>query len=148
MLLKKDISKEQKNKLNSLVQISIKYFILTSVASFSSLLFITIVVIGFVLVAPLDYITNMVCLMLMTPYYNRGQYYEKICCLTIKCGNYCLGYCYRYTRDKMRSGESNVNNDMKEICATVTNIQPNIVMADSNTIRIEKEKTAPNAEGC
>ena len=98
-ILASDVSKEQRNELNNLIQVGIKYTILTSVASLSSLLFLFAVMAGLALAGPIDFITNMICLILMTPYYNDKDYYSRMCCGTIKCSKLCLGYCCGYSED-------------------------------------------------
>ena len=90
---------DQRNKLEQLMQVGRKYMVLTCTASLSTILLMVVVVLadGIVSASQIDYIVNMACLMLMTPYYNKDEYYDKICFLTIKCSNLCLKCCFGYT---------------------------------------------------
>lgn len=97
MLNDKGFTEQHKNKIHELIQIGMKYAILTSVASITSLIFIVMVSFELSLIAPFDYITNMICMILMTPYYDDKIYFQKLCCGAIKCGNWlslkcCHGY--------------------------------------------------------
>ena len=116
-----NISNEQRNKLNELIQTGNKYVILTMIATLSTFMLMVIVKMGYALFAGIDFITNMICLMLMTPYYNDKVYYERICCGAIRLSNWCLVCCYGYNRDLMEM--DNVINSRDEKKCTI-DLQP------------------------
>lgn len=88
-----DITPQIKYKLNNLMVIGQKNAILTSTAAITTLLLMGMVAIGYLFMAPLDLITNMICMILTTPYYNDYTYYHRICWIPIKCSNHCCNCC-------------------------------------------------------
>ena len=98
-VLKVDISRRQKDELIPLIQSGVKYSILTTVSTVCTFMALIGVANGYTTFNPAAVITNMVCLTLMTPFYTKYQYYERLCCGAIKCSKQCLGYCYGYHQD-------------------------------------------------
>lgn len=99
--LNMDISTEQRETLNELIHIGTKCFILSTVTACSTLLFMLLLVMELSLFAPLDYVTNMICMVLMTMFYNDKLYFERLCCVAIKCSDRCLNHCYGYSKDNV-----------------------------------------------
>ena len=100
--LNSDISKEQKDKLDRLVYVGTKYVILTSVASVSTFIFMLMIVFRMSWGGSYDWIINIICLILMTPYYDEKRYYKRLCCGTIKCSKWCLGYFCGYSEESIK----------------------------------------------
>ena len=96
-----NMTKQARNdfEVEELIYVGVRCVILTSVATFSTLLMMVLVVLGFPFFAPIDFIVNMVCMMWMTKYYDDKKYYERVCIITIKCSNWCLGCCCGYTEE-------------------------------------------------
>eukprot|EP01084_Bolivina_argentea_P174535 302323_1 len=83
-----------KLKLKRLRNVGRKNAILTWMATLSTLLLMAALATGYLIVAPFDYVINMICMVLMTPYYKDSYYYNKICCGIIKCsGCCCICFC-------------------------------------------------------
>eukprot|EP01084_Bolivina_argentea_P272733 464435_1 len=80
-------------RLHSLINIGLKATILTTTAGISTI--IVVLIIGLLegktgvffgyFAAPLEFIVNSLCILLMTPYYSDDKYYRKMCCIMIKC---------------------------------------------------------------
>ena len=101
ILLNKNMTEAAQNDLDveGLIYVGVKCVILTSVATLST--FLLIVAIGMMQLAwltPIDMITNMVCMMLMTNYYDDKKFYERVCIVNIKCSAWCLGCCCGYRK--------------------------------------------------
>ena len=109
-ILMRNTSQEQCRNLTPLIKIGNKYAILTSVAAISTFMTIMVAALGSHFIAPLDFIANMICMILMTNYYNEGRYYERLCCGIIKCSKPCSSCCCGYNdgmlslRDEMSGG--------------------------------------------
>ncbi len=86
----KQISKMRRNQnsemLSSLRNIGVKSKILIWTAIVSTLIILAFVAIGnSPLLVPIDTVINCICVCLMAPYYPDNMYYNKLCCLCIKC---------------------------------------------------------------
>ena len=114
-ILKSNITKKEIDELTPLIKISVKYSILTSIASLSTFLFMISIALGFSFTAPIDFITNMSCMVLMTPYYTNKKIYEKLCCLTIRFSHNCLKCCCGYNQGAFRL---NININIKPVNST------------------------------
>lgn len=80
---------ERNEETQSIMAIARKYTILTSVAAISTLgMMMLIGASSMSALMSIDFIMNITCLMLMTPYY-KDQVYEKICCGIIKMTENC-----------------------------------------------------------
>lgn len=94
-----DISMEHRKKLDELIHKGMKYFILVTVSSLSTSGLMFVIAIGLPELTPVDLVINIICLALMTPYYNKGRYYERLCCGMIACtSKCCLGCCCGYNQ--------------------------------------------------
>ena len=111
--LQSNISEQQKHELTPLIEAGIKYSILTIVASLSTFLFMVTAGLGLdkAPAMPTDFIINMICMVLMTPYYNKSKIFEKLCCGIIKCSQCCLGYCCGYHEDAVKLSITNCNSN-------------------------------------
>eukprot|EP01083_Nonionella_stella_P030023 82423_1 len=85
-----NLHNSSKNKLlGKMMYAGTKYMILVWSASFFTLLWIVVMMVGaqsyasFLII--FDFVVNPVSLILMAPYYPSNVYYERICCLCIKC---------------------------------------------------------------
>ena len=101
---KRDLKRARPKELYGIMNTGMEYAILTSIASFSTLLFMVAVAIGLLPVAPFDFVTNMACLLMMTPYYDERKYFQRICCGAILCSNGCLKCCYGYHKESTELG--------------------------------------------
>eukprot|EP01083_Nonionella_stella_P198309 728203_1 len=69
-----------------MVFVGMKVFVLTSVASITSLIFIFLIILYDIpLFAGIDYVVNSICLCLMSAYYDDDIYYKRICFICVKC---------------------------------------------------------------
>ena len=105
-MLNQDITIEQRDKLDQLIDIGKRYVILTCIASLSTIILLIVLSQGLAPLAPWDYITNMICMILMTKYYNDRTFYQRLCCLAIKCTDWCVWHCCGYTNDTMKLTET------------------------------------------
>ena len=106
-------------QLIPLINISVKYSVLTSIASISTFLLMITIALGYTFAGPIDFFVNMVCMVLMTRYYNDGKYYERFCCGAIKCSNLCLGYCCGYYGENVINLEKEITGS-DQVCASKT----------------------------
>ena len=90
------MTKQQKNEikrsyktdqgLTRLKAMGIKSSILTLTAVLSTvLILITVVILNSAMIIPIDAIINVICICLMTPYYRNETFYDRLCCLCIRC---------------------------------------------------------------
>ena len=92
--------KEEKDELAPLINTGVKFAVLASVSSLTTfILLISFVVFENAVLVPFDYNANIICMILMTPYYNDKRYYQRLCCGMIKCSKCCLGKCCGYYGD-------------------------------------------------
>ena len=99
-----EIESQTVNEARKLMQIGIKCAILTTTASFTTILFlITLAILGSGPILPIDFVTNMVCMILMTKYY-EDKHYKRICCGVVKCGDFCMRCCCGYSEETMEFG--------------------------------------------
>ena len=95
-----EMRKEDKDEITPLINTGVKFAVLASVSSLTTfVLLISFVVFTNAYLLPLDYNANIICMILMTPYYNEKRYYERLCCGAIKCSKCCLGKCCGYYGD-------------------------------------------------
>eukprot|EP01084_Bolivina_argentea_P002487 4585_1 len=95
----KKIIKESKqkdgvnNNVKTLIDLNIQLFILTSMSSVSTVTNVFgILLTNSTILGTVDVIINIICIMLMTPYYPPNKYYTKICCCCIKCTQKYINY--------------------------------------------------------
>eukprot|EP01084_Bolivina_argentea_P205533 351094_1 len=79
-----NVNKKVEDKM---IYVGAKYTILTAVAAFTTLLVILLAVLtpNLAFLVGTDGIFNAIAIMLMTPYYPDDIYYERLCCLCLKC---------------------------------------------------------------
>ena len=95
-----EMNKEEKDELTPLINTGVKFAVLVSVSSLTTfVMLMSFVLFGNAALVPFDYNTNIICMILMTPYYNEKRYYERLCCGMIKCSECCLGKCCGYYGD-------------------------------------------------
>ena len=93
------VTEKQKQELKPLITTSIKYVVLTTVAFLTTLLSIIVWSAGYTFAAPFDYIVNMICIILMTSYYEKQRYFQRLCCGGIRCIYCCMGCCCGYNEN-------------------------------------------------
>merc|ERR1712110_1255860 len=80
-------------KTLKLLKVGRKNAILTTTAMNSTIsLFILFAASNTTAILPFDFIMNMTCLILMTPYYGH-KYYTTLCCPMISCTKHCCPCC-------------------------------------------------------
>ena len=80
--------------INDYKNIAIKLSVLTSIALFTEILYIVIIlwiIPNFQIVIPIDMIVNIISMSLMTPFYNDKIFFQRLCCLCVGC---CKFICY------------------------------------------------------
>ena len=112
-----------KSDVNKLMRAGMKYAILTSIATMSSLLLMVKIALGDGSGAPLDFVVNMVCMVLMTKYYNDKRVYERLCCGAIKCSYCCLGCCCGYHEDAVGLSENQRRQNEETVSPTTSSGQ-------------------------
>ena len=95
-----NMSKQEKDKLEPLIQVGIKYSILSFVATFSTMIVLGLLALSISFLNPIDYITNILCMVFMTPYYNEKGYFERICCVMVKWSAFWTSYCCGYHEEE------------------------------------------------
>ena len=117
-ILMTETTEEQRNDLRPLIKTGVKYAILTSATAISTFIMLLVSSLGCVWFGALDFVINMICMVLMTSYYNEARYYERLCFPVIKCSKCCAWFCCGYNEDlvaledavnKSTQSESNVN---------------------------------------
>ena len=98
--LRKMIKDTKDGSSNKLIESGMKCAILVSVASFTSIINAFAVASGHNVFLAVDHITNIICLMLMTKYYRKNNYYSKLCCGAIKFSKWCMACCCCYKNDE------------------------------------------------
>ena len=127
IMLQRKISRKKLKKLmqesktaQSLKKIAFKYTVLTFTATLSTLIILTsISVIGSGTFVVLDYMINTFCLVLMSKWYENGQWFNKLCCGVIKCVLCCH---FIYKNSKKMNG-NDIETDMAENMANLKNVK-------------------------
>merc|ERR1719433_2275835 len=69
-----------------MIYVGVKMMIVTSVCVFTTVLTLSLLTSGYVgYMCAVDVVVNCVCLVLMTGYYPDFIYYERLCCLCLRC---------------------------------------------------------------
>ena len=74
------ISWQNKDGLTPEVKAGVKHSILTTIAALSTLMMLMIFATGYTIFQPIDFIINMIVILLVTPYYLEQSYSDGLCC--------------------------------------------------------------------
>eukprot|EP01083_Nonionella_stella_P039107 106363_1 len=77
--------------LNVIIDVGRKNAILAGTAALTTFILMSLVGVGYSFISSIDFVVNIVCMVLMTPYYPR--YYDRICCGVIQCTKVCCCCC-------------------------------------------------------
>ena len=133
---------DTKHEINKLMHIGIKYAILTFVASFTTILMMINLALGINPHIAIDWVTNMVCMVLMTKYYDDKVFYERLCCGAIGSSYCCMKCCCGYNKETMelggfvnRKGRNRVNTDTR----TRTKVESSAYTKDSTPVQSKND---------
>eukprot|EP01083_Nonionella_stella_P039108 106364_1 len=114
------------NKLNVLIEVGRKNAILAGTAAFTTFILMAAVGIGYSFFSAIDFVVNIVCMVLMTPYYPDSQFYEKICCGVIQCTKVCCCCC---------CGKGITGETLRHMSPSVASSSKTII-SDENTVTV------------
>eukprot|EP01083_Nonionella_stella_P082588 227965_1 len=111
------------NKLNVLIEVGRKNAILAGTAACTTFILMSLVGMGLSFISSVDFVVNIVCMVLMTPYYPDARYYEKICCGVIQCSKVCCCcFCGRgITGETLRNMSPSVRSNSKTTASNAIN---------------------------
>lgn len=110
-----------------------KFGVLVIVATLTTIVETCVVAFGSNLFQSIDHLTNIICIMLMTPYDKYRDYYSLLCCGAIKCSKYCINWCCPYEYNYNAPADSNSRISRIKLKRVVT-IETHSVQPSTETI--------------